>query len=79
VRGLKVPDISEEVEKLKIIATSKQIYYWEREEAVRALGDIGNRQAVLALLDIANDRGLYYWERELALSRAREILRAGKI
>ncbi|MCK4362789.1 MAG: hypothetical protein KAW13_05855 [Dehalococcoidia bacterium] len=69
-----MPNISEEVEKLKILATNKQHYYWEREEAIRALGDIGNKEAALALLDIANDRGLYYWERELALSKAREIL-----
>ena len=69
-----MPNISEEVEKLKILATNKQHYYWEREEAIRALGDIGSKEAALALLDIANDRGLYYWERELALSKAREIL-----
>jgi len=74
-----MPDISEVVEKLKNLATNKQLNYWEREDAIRALGDIGNKEAALALLDIANDRGLYYWERELAISKAREILRVGKI
>jgi hypothetical protein len=63
-----------EVNKLKILATNKQRYYWEREEAIRALGDINRKEAALALLDIANDRELYYWERELALSKARDIL-----
>jgi len=72
-----MPEISEEIEELKLLATNKQLYYWEREEAIRALGDIGNKETVLALLDIANDKGLYYWERELALSKAREILCKG--
>ena len=74
-----MPNISGEVEKLKTLATNKQLYYWEREEAIRALGDIGSKEAALALLDVANDRGLYYWERELALSKARQILSAGKV
>ena len=74
-----MPDISEEVERLKTIATNKELYSYEREEATRALGDIGSKEAALALLDIANDIELNYWERELALSKAREILSAGKI
>ena len=72
-------EISGEVEKLKTLATNKQIYSFEREEAIRALGDIGNKEAALVLLDIANDRGLYSFERVLALSKAREILSAEKI
>jgi len=71
-------ELSEEVEKLKTLATNKQLNSYERENAIRALGDIGDRKAALALLDIANDRGLYSYERELALSKAREILSAGK-
>ena len=74
-----MPNISGEVEKLKTLATNKQLYYWEREEAIRALGDIGSKEVALALLDIANDRGLYSYERELALSKARQILSAEKI
>jgi len=74
-----MPDVSEEVEKLKTLATNKDLNYWEREQASRALGDIGSKEAALALLDVANDRGLYYWERELALSKARQILSAGKV
>jgi HEAT repeat protein len=77
VRGFKMPE-SAEVEKLKTIAGNKQLDYWQREEAIRALSDIGNREAVLALLDIANDKGLNYWERDLAISKAREILRVRK-
>ncbi len=69
-----MPDVSSEIEKLRGLATNKGLYYWEREQAISALGDIGNKEAALALLDIANDRNLYYWERELALSKAREIL-----
>ena len=68
-------DISEQVEKLKTLATNKDLNYWEREQATKALGDIGSKEAALALLDIANDKGLYSYERELALSKAREILR----
>ena len=69
---------SGEVEKLKTIATNKQLNDWERQQATRTLGDIGSKEAALALLDIANDEGLYHWERQLALSKAREILGAGK-
>ena len=72
-------ETSEEVEKLKTLATNKQLYSYERENAIRALGDIGNKEAALALLDVANDRGLYSYERELALSKARQILSAEKI
>jgi HEAT repeat protein len=70
-----MPELLKEVEKLKNLAINKQLNYWEREEAIRALGDIKNKEAALALLDVANDRELYYWERELALSKAREILK----
>ena len=31
-----MPEILKEVEKLKILATNKQLHYWEREEAIRA-------------------------------------------
>ncbi len=74
-----MPNISEEVEKLKTIATNKELPSYEREEAIEALGDIGNREAALALLDIANDKELHSYEREHALSKAREILRVRKI
>ena len=68
--------MSEEVEKLKLIATNKSTYYWERMKASETLGDIGTKEASLALLEIASDETLYYWERELALSKAREIIRS---
>lgn len=74
-----MPDVPEEVEKLKTLATNKDLNYWEREQATRALGDIGNKEAALALLDIAKDIELNYWERELALSKARGILTTKKI
>lgn len=67
--------MSEAVEKLKALATNKKLYSWEREKAIEALADMGNKEAVLALLDIAGDEWLWYWERELALSKAREILK----
>lgn len=67
--------MSEEVEKLKDIATNKKLYSWERVKAIEALGDIGSKEASVALLDVANDEGLWSWERELALSKAREIIK----
>ena len=67
--------MSEEIEKLKALATNKDLYYWQRVEAIEILGNIDSKESSLALLDIANDEGLYYWERDLALSKAREIIK----
>jgi hypothetical protein len=64
-----------EVGKLKEVAKNKKLHYWERMKATDTLGELGTKEALLALLEIAGDDGLYYWERELALSKAREIIR----
>jgi len=68
--------MSEEVEKLKVLATNMALKSWERHEAIETLAEIGNREASLALLDIANNQELESWEREFALSKAREIIRS---
>jgi hypothetical protein len=67
-----------EVEKLKNIAMNTKLYSWERTKAVETLGEIGTKEAMMALLDIAGCDELYSWERDHALTLAREILRKTK-
>jgi len=68
--------MSEEVEKLKNLATNAVLLYSEREKAIEALGDIITKEAALALLDVAGDARLLVSEREKALEQARKILRS---
>lgn len=65
----------EEVEKLKKIAINTNLNAWERAKARETLGEIGNREAMLALMDIAGNEELYAWERDQALTLARQILK----
>ena len=64
-----------EVEKLKAIATNTKLNSWERVKAQDALSEVGNREAMLALMDVAGSEKLYSWERDAALTKAREILK----
>ncbi len=68
--------MSEEVEKLKNLATDANLLVFEREKAVEALGDITTKEAALALLDVAGNTRLLVSEREKALEQARKILRS---
>jgi len=68
--------MSEEVSKLKVIATNKNLLPSERIEAADTLAVLGDRDALLALLDIAADEGLLPSERGFALSKAREVIRS---
>lgn len=65
----------EEVEKLKKIAINTNLNAWERTKARETLGEIGNREAMLALMDVAGIEQLYAWERDQSLTLARKILK----
>ena len=67
----------EEVEKLKKLATDKNLLVSQHIDAIGLLGDIGTREAMLALLDVAADSGLLASERSYALIKAREIIKSG--
>jgi len=67
----------EEVEKLKKLAMNKNLLVSQRIVAIELLGDIGTREAMLALLDVAADIELLASERSFALSKAREIIKSG--
>ncbi len=72
-----MPDISEEVEKLKTLAINTRLLPSERVKAIEVLGNIGTREALLALLDVAGESALLPSERSFALSKANEIIKSG--
>lgn len=65
----------DEVEKLKKIAVNTNLNAWERTKARETLGEIDNREAMLALMDVAGVEELWAWERDQALTLARKILK----
>ena len=67
--------MSEEVEKLKNLATNLELSSSEREKAIKALGDVATNEAALALLDVAGDTRLLRSERAKAIDQARKILK----
>ena len=68
--------MSEEVEKLKNLATNPNLLASEKGKAIEALGDIKTTEGALALLDLAGDTGLLASHREKALEQARKVLRS---
>ena len=68
--------MSEEVEKLKNTAKNLELLPPKREKALKALGKIVTKEAVLALLDIAVDPSLLPWERATAIDQARKIVKS---
>ncbi len=69
---------SNELQKLTAIATDLELSAELRTKATELLGNIGTRQALLALLDLAANEGLASEERDLALRHAREIIKSGR-
>jgi len=69
--------MSEEVEKLKALATNTRLLPSERVKAIEVLGDIGTREALLALLDIGGQSALLPSERSFALGKVNEIIKSG--
>ena len=67
----------DELKKLVAVATDLELSSELRTKATKLIGDIGNHQALLALLALAANEKLTKGERELALKHAREIVKSG--
>jgi hypothetical protein len=67
-----------EIKKLIAIASDLELSAELRSKAVELIGNIGSRDAFLALLDLAANEKLLVEERDLALKRAREIVKSGR-
>jgi hypothetical protein len=67
-----------EIKKLIAIASDLELSGELRTKAVELIGNIGSRDAFLALLDLAANEKLLVDERDLALKRAREIVKSGR-
>ncbi len=72
-----MPEQLNEVKKLVAVATDLGLSSELRTKAIGLIGNIGTRQALLALLDLAANEGLVSEERDLALRHAREIIKSG--
>jgi HEAT repeat protein len=67
-----------EIKKLIAIANDPELSPELRSKAVELIGNIGSRDAFLALLELAANEKLLVDERDLALKRAREIVKSGR-
>jgi len=67
-----------EIKKLIAIASDLELSAELRTKAVELIGNIGSRDAFLALLDLAANEKLLVDERDLALKRAREIVKSSR-
>ena len=66
-----------EPQKLAAIASDLGLTAELRVKAIELLGNIGNHDALQALLNLAANEQLFREERELALKYAREIVKSG--
>ena len=66
-----------ELKKLAKIAGDLELSPEMRTKAIELLGKMGNREALLTLLELAANEKLIAEERDLALRQAREIVRSG--
>lgn len=67
-----------ELKKLIVIASDQELSAELRTKAIELIGNIGTRDAFLALLDLAANEKLVSEERDLALKRAREIIKSSR-
>ena len=67
-----------EIKKLIAIASDLELSAELRIKAIELIGNIGSRDAFLALLDLAANEKLLVEERDLALKRAREIVKSSR-
>jgi len=67
-----------ELQKLISIAIDMALINKLRIQAIKSIGHIGTREALLALLDLAANENLNSDERDLALKQARGIVRQGR-
>jgi hypothetical protein len=68
---------TDETKKLLSIATDLDLASRMRVQAINLLGEMGNHDALLALLNLAAIDKLDKSERDLALKQAREIIKKG--
>lgn len=64
-----------EIKKLADIATDMDLSSSLRANAIKSMGNIGTRDALLALLDLAANEKLNVGERKLALKQAERIIK----
>jgi hypothetical protein len=69
---------SDELTKLVTVASDMGFSAELRTKAIKQIGNIYTREALLALLELAANEGLVRKERELALKYAREIIRSSR-
>jgi HEAT repeat protein len=69
---------NEELKKLANIASDMDLDSKLRFQAIDRLGEMGNHEALLALLNLAANDKMGIDDRDLALKRAREIVRKGR-
>ena len=69
---------SDELTKLVTVASDMGFSAELRTKAIKQIGNIYTREALLALLELAANEGLVKKERELALKYAREIIRSSR-
>ncbi|MCL2679657.1 MAG: hypothetical protein FWF18_05180 [Dehalococcoidia bacterium] len=67
--------VIKEVNKLAAIATDMELSASMRTNAIKNMGDIGTREALLALLELAANERLNPSERKLALKQADRIIK----
>ena len=70
--------ITNELKKLTAIATDLELSGELRIQSIKAMGNIGTHEALLALLDLAANERLNSDERDLALKQARGIIKSSR-
>jgi hypothetical protein len=66
----------DELKKLVAVATDVMLPAKVRMDTIRFIGNMANREALLALLELAANEQITKKERELALKHAGEIIRS---
>jgi len=66
---------TDELKKLIDVATDMVLPPKVRSDTIKFIGNIGNREALLALLELAANEKLTKKERETALQYARDIIK----
>ncbi len=67
--------ITNELQKLSTLAADMTLTDKMRHEAVQSISNIGNHDALLALLDLAANKNLPVKDRDLAIKMARNIIK----
>jgi len=76
-RRKKMSETPDELRKLVDVATDMVLPAKVRIDTIKFIGNIGTREALLALLELAANEQLTKNERENALKYARDIIKSG--